>query len=89
MATDPHDVIRVAAADLVTIELYQQALTEVGITSKVVGTSLGAGVGTALQNTIEVWVNAADTEAAEGVIREYEAEKDRRAAEQVGPADAT
>lgn len=89
MTGDPDDVVRVASADLVTIELYQGALTDAGITSKVVGTSLGAGIGTAFQNTIELWANAADAERAEAVIREYEAEKGRRVAEKEAHARPT
>ena len=41
MTNDPNDVVRVAATDdLVTIELYQQALKEAGIVNRIVGGAL-------------------------------------------------
>ena len=74
---DPHDVVRVVATDnVVAIELYQQALAEEGIQSKVVGLSLEASFGTAIPNSIELWVNRADAGKAEAVIRELEADRE-------------
>lgn len=63
------DVVRVYSGPVVQVELYQQVLTEAGVTSKVVGLDLAAGVGSALQNSVELWVKSEDAERAAAVIR--------------------
>ena len=75
MTTEGHDVVRVASGEMVTIELYQQALTEAGIESKVVGDALGASFGTAIQNSIELWVRQEDVDRAAAAIARMEAGK--------------
>ena len=72
MTRDPNDVVRVAAGELVRIEMYQQALTDAGIESKVVGLNLEASFGTALSGSIELWVHRSDAAAAEAAIRRLE-----------------
>jgi hypothetical protein len=64
-----HDVVRVYSGPVVQVELYQQVLTEAGITSTVVGLDLAAGVGSALQNSVELWVKSEDAERAAAAIR--------------------
>jgi hypothetical protein len=67
--------VRVAAGDdLVTIELYQQALKEAGIVSRIVGGALDASFGTAIPNSIELWVHRSDVEKAVAAIAQMEAE---------------
>jgi hypothetical protein len=66
------ELVRVAAADLVTIELYQRALKEAGIESRVVGDELTAGLGTALTGSVELWVWEEDAERAGAAIRYME-----------------
>lgn len=66
---ESHDVVRVASGSLVEVELWQAALTEAGIESRVVGDDLSAGLGTALPAAIELWVKEEDVPRAEGVIR--------------------
>lgn len=63
------DVVRVYSGPVVQVELYQQVLTDAGITSNVVGLHLAAGVGTALQNSVELWVKSEDAERAATAIR--------------------
>jgi hypothetical protein len=75
MATETRDVVRVASGEMVTIELYQQALSEAGIESKVVGDALGSSFGTAIQNSIELWVKEEDAEKAVAAIKRMEGEK--------------
>ena len=75
MSRDPNDVVRVFAGPLVEVETYQQVLTEAGIESKVVGTELTASFGTALPDSIELWVHRRDAEKAAAAI---EATKSRR-----------
>jgi hypothetical protein len=72
MAADTHDVVRVASGELVTIEMYQQALTDAGIESKVVGDSLEASFGTAIPNSIELWVKEEDVEKARAALKEWQ-----------------
>jgi hypothetical protein len=69
MTHNPDDVVRVFAGTLVEVETYQQVLTAAGIESKVVGTELTAGLGTALQGSIELWVHRADAEKAAAAIK--------------------
>ena len=75
MTTESRDVVRVASGEMVTIELYQQALTEAGIESKVVGDALDTSFGTAIQNSIELWVKEEDAEKAVAAIKMMEGEK--------------
>jgi hypothetical protein len=75
MTDDPNDVVRVAAGDdLVMIELHQQALKEAGIVSRIVGGALDASFGTAIPNSIELWVHRSDVEKALAAIAQMEAE---------------
>lgn len=76
MTHTEHDVVRVYAGPLVTVELYQQALQEAGIEGKVVGLNLTASFGTALSNSVELWVKSEDAERAAEVIARYEAERE-------------
>lgn len=69
MTGNEHDVVRVYSGPVVQVELYQQVLTDAGITSKVVGLDLAAGVGSALQNSVELWVKSEDAERAAAAIR--------------------
>jgi hypothetical protein len=75
MSNDPNDVVRVAAGDMVLMELYKQAITEEGIVANVVGEDLEAGIGTAIPRSVEVWVHQADAPRARAIIREMEEEE--------------
>lgn len=75
MTTESQDVVRVASGEMVTIELYQQALTEAGVESKVVGDALGSSFGTAIPNSIELWVKEEDAGKALAAIKQMEGEK--------------
>jgi hypothetical protein len=77
MAThDEHDVVKVYTGSMVTAELYQQALKEAGIDSKVTGLSLSAGFGSAMPNAVELLVKSEDAEKAKAAIELFESEKD-------------
>jgi hypothetical protein len=73
---DEHDVVRVYAGSIVSAELYQQALKEAGIESKVVGLSLLANFGSAIPNSVELWVKSEDAEKAQAAIELYESERE-------------
>lgn len=73
MSRDPNDVVRVYSGPLPQVEAYQQVLREAGIESKVVGTELTASFGSALSNSIELWIHSGDSEKAVAAIKEYEA----------------
>ena len=75
MTKDPHDVVRVAAGELLTIELYQARLSEAGITSRVVGESLDTGFAGMLPNSIELWIHRSDVERATQLIKEFDGER--------------
>jgi hypothetical protein len=73
MTDSDHDIVTVYSGPLVTVELYQQALKEAGIESKVTGLDLTAGLGTAIQNSVELLVRSEDAERAKAAIEEFEA----------------
>ena len=70
-----HDVVRVYAGPVVTVELYQQALKDAGIDSNVVGLDLAAGLGSALPASVELWVKSEDVDGATAAIKRFEADK--------------
>ena len=75
MTPDPTDVVKLAGADHVTIELYRNELAAEGIDAKVLGESLEASFGTAISGSVELWVNRGDAERAAAVIRRMEGER--------------
>lgn len=75
MTHDEHDVVKVYTGDVVTAELYQQALKEAGVESNVVGLSLTASFGTAIPGSVELWVKSEDAKKAEAAIKQFEDEK--------------
>ena len=77
MTDNPDDVVKVADGDMVTMELYKQALADAGIQAKVVGEALAAGMGTAIPGSVELWVRGPDAEKARAVIEEWENERGR------------
>lgn len=77
MTRDSHELVRVAAGKLVSIESYQQALKAAGIESRVVGEELGSGLGTAIPDSIELWVHRSDVERAKSEIEQIEGERGR------------
>ncbi len=84
MNDDRDEVVRIAAGPLVNVELWQTTLREAGIESRVVGTELTAGFGTALQGSIELWVHKGDAEKALAALRYAEEHKDDRDRQQHG-----
>jgi hypothetical protein len=72
---DEHDVVKVYVGSMVSAELYQQALTDAGIESRVVGLDLTASIGTAIPDTVELWVRSEDAEKAHDALTRFEAEK--------------
>ena len=65
-----HDdaVVRAYSGPLVLVEVYQTVLAEAGIESRVVGTDLSAGIGSALPATTELWVHENDLARAQELI---------------------
>jgi hypothetical protein len=78
MTHNPDEIVKVAYGELVDITMYQQALSEAGIESQVGGQSLDANFGSALMESMELYVHARDAEAALATIRRLEEEKARR-----------
>ena len=68
MTRDPHDVVRVYSGPSVLVETYRAALTEAGVACQVVGTELAGSFGSALPESIELWVHRIDLSRAEAVI---------------------
>jgi hypothetical protein len=74
MTHDEHDVVKVYSGPVVTVELYQQALKDAGVESRVVGLDLSAGFGSALTESVELWVKSEDEAKAVAAIKLYEKE---------------
>lgn len=72
---DEHDVVKVYSGSMVTTELYQQALRDAGVESKVVGLELTGGLGTAIPGSVELWVKSEDAEKAVAAIKLFEENK--------------
>lgn len=75
MALDPNEIVKVYGGPFVAAEAYQNALEEAGIESKVVGDALLSSFGSAIPNSIEIWVHQKDAEKAVAVIEKYEEER--------------
>lgn len=73
MSHDEHDIVTIYSGPVVTVELYQQALKDAGIESKVTGLDLSAGFGSALPNSVELLVKSEDAERAKVAIERFEA----------------
>jgi hypothetical protein len=70
MTTDPNDdVVKVYSGPLIEVEEYQRVLKETGIDSRVVGTALTASFGSALSDSIELWVHRGEAEKAVAAIK--------------------
>ena len=75
MSTDPNDVVRLAAGEMMRMEMYKNRLADEGIEARVLGESLEASFGSAIANSIELWVHRSDAARAATVIQEMEAEE--------------
>lgn len=75
MTDSSNEVVRVAAGEMVVMELYKQGLTDAGIDARVVGESLEASFGTALPQSVELWVHQSDEARAREVIDRMELER--------------
>lgn len=84
MSEQHDDVVKVASGDMVHIEIYQQTLGDAGIQSRIVGDDLEASFGSAIPNSIELYVKEEDFERAEKLLEKLEAEKARRPSGQEG-----
>lgn len=72
MTDNEQDIVTVYSGPMVMVELYQQALKEANVESKVVGVDLTGGLGTALPDSVELLVKSEDVEKARAVIEMYE-----------------
>jgi len=68
MSRDPQELVRIFAGPLVDVEMRHEALTEAGIISKVVGGNLTASLGTALTDSVELWIHLGDAVRADAII---------------------
>jgi hypothetical protein len=67
---DPHDIVRLTtASNPVEAHVMQQALQAEGISCKVVGDYLDAGLGDIPGMRAELWVHRDDMAAAEAVLK--------------------
>ena len=78
--TDNQDqVIRVSTGSLIEMNIQSEVLKNAGITSRIVGDDLTAGLGSVRPGTVELWVLNADAKRAEAVLeadRQHVEEKD-------------
>jgi hypothetical protein len=73
MSDTQHDVVMVASGNMPQVEVWKMALADEGIDGRVVGEELTAGLGTAIPESVELWVRQADFERASEVLRTLEA----------------
>jgi hypothetical protein len=88
---DDEELVKIATGELVEIEMYQRALKEAGIRSKVVGQDLDASFGSALLGSMELWVWESDAEKAAAAIRyleEHKGQPERPEPPQFGPPES-
>lgn len=70
MSDELEEVVKLATGTMVQIEVWQQALLDAGVQSKVVGNDLTGGLGSAFPGgTNELWVRKADVPQAEAALR--------------------
>jgi hypothetical protein len=70
---EAHDLVRLATAvNPFQAHIWQQALQAEGIRCQVLGDYLDAGVGDIPGIEAEVWVEAADLERAEAILRQHQ-----------------
>jgi hypothetical protein len=72
---DSDEVVKVYAGSFVSAEAYQLALADAGIESKTVGDALLASFGSAIPNSIEIWVHQKDAEKARAIIEREEQQR--------------
>jgi hypothetical protein len=70
---ETHDLVRLATAvNPFQAHIWQQALQEEGIRSQVLGDYLDAGIGDIPGIEAEIWVEAADLDRAEAILRPHQ-----------------
>lgn len=69
MTTGSRDIVCVSTGTLTEMQTRHDALSAVGIESRVVGDHLTAGLGTTLPGTVELWVHRVDVGSAETALR--------------------
>jgi hypothetical protein len=74
MSSDaPDDVVRLAVADTpIQAHIWQQALRDEGIESRVVGDYLDAGLGDIPGLKAELWVHLKDVAQAQAILQEHQ-----------------
>lgn len=81
-----HDLVRLATAvNPFQAHIWQQALQEEGIRCQVLGDYLDAGVGDIPGIESEVWVEAADLDRAEVILRRHKDHSGEAAPADEGP----
>ena len=68
MTIEADDIVCVASGSLIQVENWHELVQAAGIGSRIVGDDLAGGLGTALPNSVELWVHRADAQGAEAAI---------------------
>ena len=69
------EIVRIGTGTSMTVELWHNALKETGIESKVVGEDLDASFGTAIPESVELWVREEDAEKAQTFLQQWEQQR--------------
>lgn len=75
MNSSTDSIVKLACGTLVEVERWQSALNDAKIESKIVGTDLSAGLGSAFMTAVELWVHQADFDTATAAIQLAEKSK--------------
>jgi Putative prokaryotic signal transducing protein len=68
MKDEPKELLRVSTGSLTQVQYMRELLENAGIESQVVGDNLTAGLGTALPDSVELWIHRNDATAAEAAL---------------------
>jgi hypothetical protein len=68
MRADPNDLVRVSTGSLTEVQYMHDLLEDAGIESRVVGDNLAASLGTALPDSVELWIHRDDATAAKAAL---------------------
>ncbi|GEM_PF-2348165 len=83
---ETHNLVRLATAvNPFEAHIWQQALQEEGIRCQVLGDYLDAGIGDIPGIEAEVWVEAADLDRAEAILRRHKDHSREAASADEGP----
>lgn len=72
MNRDSEELVRVASGTMIEMELLKQQLVDEGLDVRILGEALGAGLGSAMLNSVELVVLESQADRARAIIEAEE-----------------